>query len=76
MSITAIILINVLAASIMVVIVTAVMLIPSRLRSHFEEGHTHRQKAALREQRRAEAARRHERRRAERERAWGPIQDT
>lgn len=75
MSISAIILINVLAASILVVLVAAVMLVPSRLRAHFEEGHTHRQKAALREQRRAEAASRREQRRAEREPAWGPIQD-
>ncbi len=76
MSTSAIILINVLAASVLVVIVLAVMLVPSRLRAHFEEGHTHRQKAALREQRRAEAASRRQHRRAGRERAWDPIQDT
>jgi hypothetical protein len=76
MSTSAIILINVLTASILVVIVAAVMLVPSRLRAHFEEGHTHRQKAALRAQRRAEAADRRQHRRAERERPWDPIQDT
>ena len=76
MSTSAIILINVLAASVLVVIVSAVMLIPSRLRRHFEEGHTHRQKAALRAQRQAEAASRRQHRRAGRERAWDPIQDT
>ena len=76
MSITAIILINVLAALILVVIVAAVMHAPTRLRAHFEEGHTHRQKAALREQRQAEAARRREHRRGKREPAWRPIRDT
>jgi ABC-type nickel/cobalt efflux system permease component RcnA len=76
MSISAIILINVLTASILVVLVAAVMLVPSRLRAHFEEGHTHRQKAALREQRQAEAARRHGHRRADRGPRWNPIQDT
>lgn len=56
MSITAIILMNITVAATLVAILAAVMLAPSRLRRHFEEGHTHRQKAALREQRRAEAA--------------------
>jgi hypothetical protein len=45
-----IILINVLAALILVVILSALMLAPSRLRRPFAEGHTHRQRAALRAQ--------------------------
>jgi hypothetical protein len=73
MSISTIIVMNALAASILVVILTALMLAPSRLRRPFAEGHTHRQKAALRAQRRAEAAQR--RRHREHEPAWRPIQD-
>lgn len=79
MSISMLILVNAAAASLLVVILAALMLAPSRLRRPFAEGHTHRQKAALRAQRRAESA---ERRRTLRKEhlpeapAWRPIRDS
>ncbi|MFN8164070.1 MAG: hypothetical protein U0R26_09650 [Solirubrobacterales bacterium] len=75
MSFTAIILINIAVASTLTAILAAVMLAPSRLQRHFANGHTDRQRAALKEQRRAEAEQRHRRHRTERERVWRPVQD-
>jgi hypothetical protein len=75
MSTSAIILMNVLVGSILVVILAALMLAPMRLRRHFAEGHTPRQKAALRAQHRAEAAERRQWHRADHEPAWRAIQD-
>jgi hypothetical protein len=75
MSISTIIIVNALAASLLVVILTALMLAPSRLRRPFAEGHTPRQKSALHAQRRAEAAQRRRHRQREHEPAWRPIQD-
>jgi hypothetical protein len=50
MSIPAIILMNLGAAAILAALLASVMLAPTRLHRHFETGHTHRQKAALRRQ--------------------------
>lgn len=47
MSIIAIILINIALAGTLSAILAALMLAPTRLRRHFAEGFTHRQKAAL-----------------------------
>jgi hypothetical protein len=75
MSILTIVLINVLAASILVAILASVMLAARLLRRPFAEGHTHRQKTALRAQHRAEAAQRRPSRRTRGEAPWHPIQD-
>jgi len=56
MSLTTIILVNIGAASVLVAVVAAAMLAPTLLKRPFAEGHTHRQKAALRHKQRAEAA--------------------
>jgi len=77
MSLTAIIILNIGVAAILAAILAAVMLSPTRLRRHFADGHTDRQKAALRQQQQAEAAQGRQRQRQHegREPAWRPIQD-
>ena len=73
MSASTLIIMNIGAASALVVVLAAVMLAPTRLRRHFAEGHTQRQKSALREKQRAEVAqRRHAR---HRDLQLRPIQD-
>ena len=75
MSIIAIILINIALAGTLLAILAALMLAPTRLRRHFAEGFTHRQKAALHPQHQVEASRQRRDRATGREPAWRPIQD-
>jgi hypothetical protein len=56
MSITILILLNIGVALMLVVVLAAAMLAPGWLRRPFAEGHTHRQRAALRKKHRAEVA--------------------
>lgn len=70
-----IIVINVLAASILVLILSSVMLAAKLLGRPFAEGPTDRQTAALRAHRRAMAAERRQRRQAEHQAPWRAIQD-
>jgi hypothetical protein len=62
MSTTAIVIVCIVAALILVGILAAVMLAPTRLDRPFAEGYTRRQWAALNERRRARAARQREHR--------------
>jgi hypothetical protein len=55
MSLTTIILINVGVALMLVAVLAAAMLAPAFLRRPFADGHTHRQKSALRAKQRTEA---------------------
>lgn len=76
MSITTLVLINLGAAAALTVLLAAVMLAPSRLRRPFADGHTHRQRAALRAQKRIEAARQRRGRRPHSEVPWRAVQET
>jgi uncharacterized protein HemY len=58
MSSTALVIVCIVAALILVAVLAMVMLAPTRLRRPFAEGYTRRQWAALRERRRARMARR------------------
>jgi hypothetical protein len=62
MSTTAVVIVCLAAGAILVAILATVMSAPTRLRRPFAEGYTRRQWAALREKRRASAARRAQRR--------------
>jgi hypothetical protein len=75
MSLTTIILMNIGVASLLVVVLAAVMLAPARLRRPFAEGHTHRQRSALRAKQRTEVVRQRGARHSRGDRRLRPIQD-
>lgn len=75
MSASSLIIMNIGAASALVVVLAAVMLAPTRLRRHFAEGQTHRQRAALRDKQRAEVAQQRHARHGHRDLQLRPIRD-
>jgi uncharacterized protein HemY len=58
MSTTALVIVCIVAALLLIALLATVMLAPTQLRRPFSEGYTRRQWAALRERRRARLARR------------------
>jgi hypothetical protein len=74
MSISAIILMNLGAAAILAALLAAVMLASTRLHRPFADGHTHRQKTALRKQLWLRESRRQRPRRSTQRGLW-PISD-
>jgi hypothetical protein len=75
MSLTTIILTNIGVALMLVAVLAAAMLAPTRLRRPFAEGHTHRQKSALRAKRRTEVIQQRRTRDSRGDRRLRPIQD-